>query len=70
MYKTLTVPILGSMIKERRRKQGLTQEQLAAFSGVGLRFLRELEYGKESAHIGKALQVIEMLGLTVKIQER
>jgi HTH-type transcriptional regulator/antitoxin HipB len=70
MNRNLTVPVLGSKIKERRKEQGLTQLQLAMFSGVGLRFLRELEHGKESLHIGKVLQVVDMLGLTLTIGER
>lgn len=70
MNHNLTVKDLGLMTKERRKEQGLTQGQLAAYSGVGLRFLRELEYGKESIHMGKVLQVLEMLGLVLKVEER
>ncbi|MCY4032830.1 MAG: type II toxin-antitoxin system Y4mF family antitoxin [Hyphomicrobiales bacterium] len=56
---------LGAMVKRARKEQGLTQEQLAATTGVGLRFIRELEQGKESCHIGKALRVVSMLGIDV-----
>lgn len=59
---------LGLLIRDTRKKQGLTQEQLSAVSGVGIRFIRELEHGKESCHIGKALTVLSMLGLTMHIQ--
>ena len=58
---------LGILIKQARKEQGLTQEQLAATTGVGVRFIRELENGKESCHIGKALRVVSMLGLTLSI---
>ena len=58
---------LGTMIKQARKEQGLTQEQLAAATGVGVRFIRELEQGKESCHIGKALTVVSMLGLDVAL---
>ncbi|AGF74922.1 transcriptional regulator, XRE family protein [Bartonella australis AUST/NH1] len=58
---------LGSLIRQTRKMQGLTQKQLAGVSGVGVRFIRELEQGKESCHIGKALVIIQMLGLTVEI---
>jgi y4mF family transcriptional regulator len=57
---------LGEMIKKARKEQGLTQEQLAATTGVGVRFIRELEQGKESCHIGKALTVVAMLGIDIK----
>ena len=58
---------LGRMVKAARKEQGLTQEQLAAVSGVGTRFIRELEQGKTSCHIGKALTVVAMLGLDITI---
>lgn len=54
---------LGVLIRETRKRQGLTQEQLAAVCGVGLRFIRELEHGKKSCHISKAMLVVKMLGL-------
>ncbi|MBL6783365.1 MAG: helix-turn-helix transcriptional regulator [Alphaproteobacteria bacterium] len=58
---------LGMIIRQTRKQQGLTQEQLAASTGIGVRFIRELEYGKESCHIGKALTVVAMLGIDVVI---
>ena len=58
---------LGSIVRQVRKEQGLTQEQLAATTGVGVRFIRELEQGKESCHIGKALTVVSMLGIDVTI---
>ena len=58
---------LGSIVRQERKEQGLTQEQLAATTGVGVRFIRELEKGKESCHIGKALTVVLMLGIDVTI---
>jgi len=56
---------LGGIIKQARKEQGLTQIQLAATSGVGVRFIRELEGGKASCNIGKALTVVSMLGIDV-----
>ncbi|MER2519713.1 MAG: helix-turn-helix domain-containing protein [Bdellovibrionales bacterium] len=61
---------LGLIIKAVRKAQKLTQEQLAAQSGVGIRFLRELESGKPSCQVGKALQVLTMLGLNMRIVPR
>lgn len=58
---------LGEIIKKARKEQGLTQEQLAATTGVGVRFIRELEQGKESCHIGKALAVVAMLGIDIQV---
>ena len=58
---------LGVIVKRTRKEQGLTQEQLAATTGVGVRFIRELEQGKKSCHIGKALRVVSMLGIDVVV---
>ena len=58
---------LGALIKLARKQQGLTQEQLAVTTGVGIRFIRELEQGKASCHIGKALAVVSMLGMDVLV---
>lgn len=58
---------LGSFIKEARKSQGLTQEQLAGLAGVGRRFVLELEAGKKSCHLDKTLAVISMLGCTLEI---
>lgn len=58
---------LGRLVKEARKEQNLTQEQLAATTGVGLRFIRELEQGKESCHIGKVMMVMVMLGLELHV---
>lgn len=53
---------LSTYVKEMRRQFGLTQVDLAAKSGVGLRFLRELEQGKETLRIDKVNQVLMLFG--------
>lgn len=58
---------LGNVIRNERKKQGLTQEQLASVTGVGVRFIREIENGKNTAQIGKLLHVMAMLGIKVSI---
>lgn len=65
MQKIDDIKSLGKLIRKERKSQGLTQEQLAAATGVGIRFIRELEQGKESCYIGKALHVIQMLGINI-----
>jgi y4mF family transcriptional regulator len=59
---------IGAIIRETRKAQGLRQDQLAAAAGVGLRFLVELEAGKPTAHLGKALQVLAALGCRVVVE--
>ena len=63
MNRINSVKNLGDLIRQVRKSQGLTQEQLAALCGVGVRFLRELEHGKETCHMGKALTIVESLGI-------
>ncbi|PZP83927.1 MAG: transcriptional regulator [Azospirillum brasilense] len=58
---------LGKLVRDTRKQQKLTQEELSATTGVGVRFLRELEKGKESCQTGKVLLVLAMLGLTIQI---
>ena len=53
---------LSSYVKEMRKQFGLTQVDLAAKSGVGLRFVRELEQGKETLRLDKVNQVLLLFG--------
>lgn len=59
---------MGRIVRETRRAQGLRQDQLAGAAGVGVRFLVELEAGKATAQIGKALAVLDALGCRLRIQ--
>lgn len=70
MEKIKDTKSLGMLIRQERKQQGLTQEQLAGVIGVGVRFLRELEAGKESCQIGRAMQVLAGLGLSVSVGRR
>lgn len=70
MIKVNTTEQLGSLIRRERKAQKLTQEELAAISGVGVRFLRELELGKESCQLGRSIRVLETLGLEWTIGHR
>lgn len=53
---------LGKKIQALRKKAGLTQIEFAKRSGVGLRFVRDLEQGKASVRLDKVSQVLEFLG--------
>jgi y4mF family transcriptional regulator len=64
-----SIDVLAEMIKKTRKNQGLTQPQLAAAAGVGIRFIVDLEKGKPTCEIGKVLQVVKMLGITLKTDE-
>ena len=53
---------LSTYVKDMRHKYGLTQVDLAAKSGVGLRFVRELEQGKQTLRMDKINQVLLLFG--------
>jgi y4mF family transcriptional regulator len=52
----------AEIVKQKRKKLQLTQVELAEKAGVGLRFLRELESGKETLRMDKVNQVLDLFG--------
>ena len=65
--------IIGQYVKQEGRKAGLTQEEFALRSGLGLRFVRELEQGKETVRLDKVNQALKMFGMQAvpgKLAER
>ena len=55
----------GTLIRSRRKALNMRQDQLALATGVGRRFLIELEGGKPSCQLGRSLLVAEAVGLRV-----
>ena len=53
---------IGKTVKELRKKAGIDQIEFARRSGVGLRFLRELEQGKATVRLDKVNLVLDFLG--------
>ena len=53
---------LGEYIREKRKQYNLTQIELAERSGVGVRFIRELERGKTTVQLDKINQVLALFG--------
>jgi y4mF family transcriptional regulator len=56
---------LSKFVKQKRTSAKLTQLELAEKAGVGLRFLRELEQGKETLRLDKVNQVLKLFGYQV-----
>lgn len=54
---------IAEFIKKNRKAAGLTQEQFAMRAGLGLRFVRELEQGKETVRMDKVNIALEMFGM-------
>lgn len=55
--------ILSRTIKEKRKATGLTQQDLALKSGLGLRLVREIEQGKTSMRMDKVNQLLALFGM-------
>ena len=51
---------LSMVVKGLRKEYGLTQEDLAMKSGVGLCFVRNLEQGKQSLRMDKVNQLLDL----------
>ncbi len=54
---------IAKFIKTKRREAGLTQEEFAVRSGLGLRFVRDLEQGKPSVRMDKVNVALGMFGM-------
>lgn len=57
---------LSQTVKRLRKEYGLTQEELAMKSGVGLNFVRQLEQGKATLRMDKVNQLLELFNYTLK----
>ena len=54
---------LNEFVKAKRKSLGLSREEFAQKAGVGIRFLRELEQGKETLKMDKVNQVLKLMGM-------
>lgn len=68
--KIFSVSQLGAAIRTRRKELGLTQAQLCEYCGCSIRFLSELERGKQTAEVGKVLHVVHMLSMDLNLIDR
>ena len=60
-YNKATMNLIAEFVKTERKKAGLTQEEFAMRSGLGLRFVRDLEQGKKT--MDKVNQALAMFGM-------
>ena len=61
-----TTDQLGQLVRRQRKALKLTQVEAAGLCGVGERFLRELEKGKPTVELGRALRVLAGLGIQLE----
>jgi HTH-type transcriptional regulator/antitoxin HipB len=72
---TLEIPVksvheLGALIRQVRKNQRLTQEDLSGLAGFGNRFIIDLERGKETVQAQKVIDLLGLLGLELVIRKR
>jgi|LNFM01.1.fsa_nt_gb HTH-type transcriptional regulator/antitoxin HipB len=65
-----SLALIGRAVRRQRRVLGLTQAELAGICGVGVRFVSELEAGKPGLEIGRAVHVMQHLGLELRVYFR
>ena len=60
----------GEALKKRRKELGYTQRYLSEFTGFSISFISDLENGKSTAELGKAVYLANMLGLDITVDVR
>ncbi|MFB9267613.1 helix-turn-helix transcriptional regulator [Bradyrhizobium erythrophlei] len=57
---------LGTLVRQRRKSLGLRQQDLALAANVGVRFIVDIESGKETSQIGLVLRLLKALGISLQ----
>lgn len=65
-----SVEDIGEVVRERRKALAYTQAEVAGLCATGVRFISDLENGKATCELGKALSVLHALGLDVGLAVR
>jgi y4mF family transcriptional regulator len=60
----------GNAVRERRKCMGYTQKYISEFTGISVSFLSDLENGKKTIELDKALRIANLLGLDVELNAR
>lgn len=60
----------GKAIKEKRKSLGYTQVYLSEYTGFSTSFISNLENGKETAELGKAIFLLNLLGMDLEVKNR
>ena len=60
----------GACLRTRRKELGYTQAYLAAYTGFSVSFISDLERGKETAELGKAIYLVNLLGMDCMLTNR
>lgn len=64
------IKAIAKFVVALRKDQGLTQKEVSGLCNVGVRFISDLENGKPTVHMGKALHIIRSLGGDIQLIRR
>ena len=62
--------MFGEAVKEQRKKLGYTQKYICEVSGISASYISDLENGKETIELGKAIYLANLLGIDIDMNER
>ncbi|MCQ2362573.1 MAG: helix-turn-helix domain-containing protein [Acidaminococcaceae bacterium] len=68
--KISTVKEFGEIIRNKRKSLGYTQAYVASVSGLSISFISDLERGKQTIELGKAMLLASLLGMDVLLNDR
>ena len=60
----------GKVLKKRRKELKYTQRDISEFTGFSISYLSDLENGKQTTELGKAIYIANLLGIDILLQER
>lgn len=65
-----SVEVFGMVVKERRKQLGYTQAYISEVTGISTSFISDLENGKKTVELGKAIFIANLLGLDIEMKVR
>lgn len=68
--KIIDAQSLGEAIRERRKELHYTQAYLSEFTGLSVTFISDLERGKPTAELEKAIRLVNILGMDLLVERR
>ena len=68
--KVFDANTFGEVIKRQRKKMGYTQKYICEVSGISASYISDLENGKATIELGKAIKLANLLGIDVELSER
>lgn len=68
--KVADAKAFGNEIRKRRKELGYTQAYIAEFTGFSVSFISDLERGKATCELGKAMELVNLLGMDLCMEKR